>query len=75
MKVPKVSISRTFLMPFVESAYAVARKLPAAPFTKISTYPNYFTVNSTTRWQSSDFTTSPGKDKHWASGFIVLASN
>jgi hypothetical protein len=49
LKVPKVSISKTFLIPFVERAYAVAKKLPAAPLTKISTCPNYFTVYSTTR--------------------------
>lgn len=71
---PKVSISRTFLIPFVERAYAVAKKFPAAPFTNISTCPNYLIVSSTTRWQSSGFTTSPGKDKHKASDFSVYAS-
>ena len=48
LKVPRVSISRTFLTPFVEIFSALAKKLPAAPFTRTSICPNYWTTALTT---------------------------
>ena len=59
LKVPRASISNTVLKPLVESFDAEARKFPAAPFTRISSLPNFSIVAATTLLQSSAFLTSP----------------
>ena len=64
LKVPTVSMSRTLLTPLVEIFSAVARKFPAAPFTRTSILPNLATTLATTYLQESILETSPGSEKH-----------
>lgn len=59
VNVPTESISNTVRKPFGDKSSAAQRKLPAAPFTRISSLPNCFTVTSTTRATSSILRTSP----------------
>ena len=59
LKVPRVSISKTLLKPFVLNFSAVARKLPAAPLTRISILPNLATILDTAAFTDSGFDTSP----------------
>ena len=47
LNVPTVSMSKTLLKPFVDNEAAVAKKLQAAPLTRISIFPNFSTIFST----------------------------
>lgn len=58
LNVPIASIYKTVLKPFSVSFSNGAKKLPAAPFTKISIFPHVEIANSTTLIQSYDFRTS-----------------
>ncbi len=54
------------LKPFGERSSAATRKLPAAPLTSMSSFPNCSTTVFTTRLASSFFRTSPCNPIAWA---------